>query len=177
MSFSKLGIRQRGVPKKYASTSDMANGNTGSTEITPTSKTFTWVNNGDTNDIIYWLGSAGKTTPFTNPNTNGIISTTSLSLFAAGYEARNIHDRVFDTNGNIFSSESGSDGQWIMDDFKSKTLKVTDYCLKARDDLQSGYANFHLPRSWKLQGSKDALTWTDLDARVNDSTLASGGSW
>ena len=49
---------------------------------------------------------------------------------------------------------------WLMFDFKEKRLLLRDYSVKS--PCKDGYLQF---LHWRIQGSNDNATWTDLDAR------------
>jgi hypothetical protein len=97
-----------------------------------------------------------------------IVSITASGFYdAQSYPLRNVADfenrSLFITN-NIANS-------WICYDFKDMRIKLTQYSIRARLD---GYPGEHL-RFWTLEGSKDGLTWIEIDDRKNDTSLNSKG--
>src|SRR6478672_7093159 len=49
---------------------------------TPTEKTLTYVSDGDSNDLFYWLGTAKGATSWVNPQSNGSLIVTASSVAA-----------------------------------------------------------------------------------------------
>src|SRR6266850_1761129 len=110
----------------------------------PTSpQTFTWVSNGDTNDVFYFLGRNFGTASWTNPHTAGRCTWIRSSDPGGDAAISAMCDRAqsYLTTGN-------SSGEWFAVDMGStRTLVVSDY------SLQNGAADgINAPKNWKLQG-------------------------
>lgn len=150
-----------------------ATGVTGAPNI-PITVTRSLSSQGDTNGVIYFLGTQLGTQPFANPKTSGFIVSTR-STDGAGTVA-DVTDRVQNTTYTNGSSLN----DWIYLDIGSgRTLVVTSYVLR-------NYAGGNRePRTWKLQGSNNvqsgsivdvnAASWTDLDVRSSDTTITGAG--
>jgi hypothetical protein len=131
---------------------------------------FTYVSDGDTNGLVYYLGTAELTTAFANPQVNGYMNAFAASTFS-GYPITNTTDRQI--------SEYDSDGTlpaWCVYDFIDKSIAVTKYTLRNRS-LNTSL----LLTNWVLEGSNslsaltvagaNAATWTTIDTRNNDTTF------
>jgi hypothetical protein len=60
---------------------------------------------------------------------------------------------------------------WICYDFDEMRITLTHYSIRTRSDCDQ----CHL-RHWRLDGSMDGLSWTELDRRKNDTTLSGRGA-
>lgn len=148
----------------------------------PTSpQTFTWVSNGDPNDLFYFLGRNQGTAGWTNPDTAGyvtVIRSSSLNGADSDYVNRAVEYNTTDNNS----------GEWIAVDIgtdnNSRLIVVSDYSLRAGNDGTPGQAI----RNWKLQGSNNvatnditgvnAATWVDIDVRTADASVGvNQGDW
>jgi hypothetical protein len=72
-------------------------------------------------------------------------------------------------HGEVFYTRNAANS-WICYDFKEMQISLTHYSIRTDCDYQC----YHL-RSWILEGSKNGLSWTELDRRENDTTLDSPG--
>jgi hypothetical protein len=124
----------------------------------------------DANGLMYWLGahdSAGAARGWQNPSNDALLVTASAATYA-GYPLTNATDRG-GANGKPalvqVADPVGAWVQWRIADSKRK-LKPNYYVLHGNDEADSAQL-----RNWKLQGSNDGATWTDLDTRVNDATI------
>lgn len=112
------------------------------------------------NDILYYLGTKENTTSWTNPNIFNAVTITASSVYSG--TVSNLTDRSvseFHTNNNTSTI-------WIKFNFGGNTVNPNYYVLRNRSAQASNYV-----RNWKLQGSNDDNTWTDLDTRTNNATL------
>jgi hypothetical protein len=132
------------------------------------SQILTHVSDGDANGIIFYLGSNGGTTAFTNPATTGavnpIASTTSTGT----------PPLLTDRQASLWNTADAGNS-WVAWDFANNTISLSKYTLRNR----SGAG--HFPRNWVLEGTNsisafsvaglNAATWTSIDTRVSDSSL------
>jgi len=123
-----------------------------------------FASSGDTNGVVYYIGTNGLQVGFSNPHpakiTNSALSVTQGSVTI-----------LTDRQEQAFSTSSSGDN-WIKIDLgPTRTLAVNKYTLRNR-----GEGGWHI-RNWNLQGSNDNTTWTNIDERTNDSTISSGGAW
>ena len=144
----------------------------GSKDVVTTA--FTYGSNGDTNDVLNFIGknydNAGT---WANPHTAGRV-VVSYSTTGAGVPA-NLVDRAT----NAFNYTNTVANSWFAVDLGAgKTVMPNYYSI--RHDGETGY----YLRNWKLQGSNDAVatasvvtTWTDLDTRTSDTTIAAPNAW
>lgn len=138
---------------------------------------FTYVSDGDTNGIFYWLGTQGLTVSWANPDTGGFIDMVT-STPDAGANPNLLVDRT----SNNFNTTSVANSFIGFDLGSGESLKVSGYSLRNR----AGFSTESI-RNWKLQGTNsvsanseagfNAATWTDLDTRVANATLASAAQW
>jgi hypothetical protein len=121
---------------------------------------LTHSNNGDTNGLIYYLGSNKLTNTFTNPHPDYITMSTS-----GGHQDNPpilVTDRSDDT---VFISDNTANS-YIQFFIKTGKLKPTHYSLKTNQ------LNFHCLRSWKLEANVDsASNWEVLDTQSNNSSF------
>ncbi|QLE55661.1 discoidin domain-containing protein [Nostoc sp. TCL26-01] len=126
--------------------------------------TLTYVSNGDANGMCYWLATRGGAT-WSNPHNSG-----KVIVISSGSGVSNLASIVDRTTGGGNYPANAANAYWGVD-FVSHKLKVTDYLI--RHDANSGYAL----RSWKLQGSDNGTTWTDLNTQTNNTTLNNPFDW
>jgi hypothetical protein len=137
---------------------------------------LTYVSDGDANGVAYYLATTGLTTSWANPHTAGKL--TAVRSSDQSGTATNLVDRA---GGNYYTANALN--SWIGIDLGvGNTLTVNRYSLRGWADPSS----VHL-RNWKLQGSNgvttanvagfEAATWTDLDTKVNDTTINGADMW
>lgn len=125
--------------------------------------TLTYVSNGDTNGVFYYLGTDKNTVAFTNPAASGKVIITGSNPFPG----RNANDLVGRNNTSYSSGGESGIGQTITIDLGiNRKLALKTYTFSGRAD-ENGY---HL-RSWNFRGSNDSSAWTILDTQVNNSTI------
>lgn len=140
----------------------------------PTSpQIFTFVSDGDANGIINFLGRGLGTTSFSNPNPtyiDAVLSSTNSGL------ASSLTDR---STANDVTTTDTNPAWEVIDLGSGRDAVLTKYSLQNRNHPTD---NARAIRNWKLQGSNDpmsnsvgdlaAATWTDIDSRVGDTTMA-----
>jgi len=133
-------------------------------------KELTYASNSDTNDVFYWIGTNYGTQSWTNPHTaQRVICSKSSNTADAQY---NFLERLVDRQGNAVCTDNRVNS-WMKVDLGIKNaLRVNHYTIQGRQDAFDS----HHPRSWKLQGSNDNQTWTDIDTQVNNTSI-NLGTW
>jgi hypothetical protein len=125
---------------------------------------------GDTNGLIYYLGTNASNGTFVNPSTSGTIGVLASSS-GGGTPALTINrtsDEWF--TGNIA-------GSWIAWNLNSPNkMSVTSYVLRNRSTSTTASL-----RNWILEGTNsvsifdiagvNAASWTPIDTRNNDATF------
>lgn len=139
------------------------------------SRTLTYSSAGDTNGVVYFLGTTYLTGTFSNPN--GVTVTVVRSSNAGG-TAADLTDRA----QNVTATSNVANSWAAIDLGSGSSLVPSYYTLQARAS-----SNGTLPRNWKLQGSNDvatndvtginAATWADLDTRTSDATINADNAW
>lgn len=123
-----------------------------------------FASSGDTNGVVYYIGSDAKANTFSNPHpakvTNSALTVTQGSVTVLTNRAE-----------EAFSTSSSGDNWIKLDLGPNRKLRVNKYTMRNR-----GEGGWHI-RNWNLQGSNDDTNWTNIDVRVNDSTITSGGQW
>lgn len=140
------------------------------TDVTIIPLTFSAID--DTNGLMYWLGTHaanGSPRAWQNPSLDAgaLVPSASAALYT-GYPIEQTTDRAGANARPALvqtSSPVGAWVQWRIADPKRK-LKPNYYVLHGNDEAGSAQL-----RSWKLQGSNDGASWTDIDVRVSDSTI------
>jgi hypothetical protein len=140
----------------------------------PNPITLSYASDFDTNGVIYFAGknfATGGT--WTNPHTAGRCTVVLSSNVLAGSPAILVDHAINDTYAS-----NNSSGEWLAIDLGSgRSLTVGQYWMKQRQTTAT-----QAMRNWKLQGTNtvatnditgvNAATWTDLDTRVNDTTMS-----
>lgn len=131
----------------------------------PSGITLTWQSNGDTNGLFYHLGTEGKTQPFANPATSGLIVATQSTLHV-GNPAFGAAPMCTQTNSVAHTSEGAVEFfQWTL--AEGKKLIPNRYTYRGRRDF-----NGHHPRTWQLLGRVlETDDWIVLDNQENNSTI------
>jgi hypothetical protein len=141
--------------------------------VTEAEAILTYVSNNDDNGVVYFLGSAYDTTSFSNPHTSGEVEV----VFSDAAPSAGTPTDLVDRAGNAVAL-SNVPNNWIAIDLGvGRTLTPNKYTLRQRNNSAT-----QSPRNWKIQGTNvaasnsisdlAAATWTDLDVRTNDSSLA-----
>jgi len=123
-------------------------------------KLFVYETDFDTNGILYWLGTNGKSTPYTNPSFNDIVTVTPSSI--AGGTPQGFIEH---THREAYCCTNSCLGSSVKIELPS-TVIVTRYSV--RSDKHKGCKL----RNWLLEGSKDGREWVELSRHENDTSLA-----
>jgi hypothetical protein len=121
---------------------------------------------GDTNGLLYYLGTDGGQHAFSNPITTGKIAVTATDPWDASgtWDVKNVASR--DAAG--YFSKGDAPGSFIQFDLgASKRMDVDKFTIMAR---ATGNPDW-MPKGYKLQGSQNGTDWTDLFAIAEDFTL------
>jgi len=126
---------------------------------------FEYLNDFDTNGILYWLGTRGGSTGWTNPAESGLVSVTSSEVLdnskpISAICGRDLVRCVTKEKVNAF---------WMID-FKNMKVNVTGYTLKH-------YASWNIEalRSWKVEGKNPGGSWKLIAQYDNDTSLKGKG--
>ncbi len=141
----------------------------------PGTAAFTYASDGDTNGVVYFIGTGQGTTSFSNPHT-----ATSVVVVRSTNGVGSASQMVDRTSQDSQTTDAAN--SWMAIDLgSSRTLIPTKYSLR------HGYSSGYYIRTWKLQGSNNAAsnsvadlnaaTWADLDTRTGDTTINSGYGW
>lgn len=129
----------------------------------PNSVTCAWSSNGDTNGLVYFIGTSNLSVSFANPITSRKITTYVLTQYQNyGYYPYLTMERA---DANPWHS-NGSGGDWIVYDLGQYRLKPNNYTIKGRADY-----NGLFPYTWVFEGSNDMTSWTTLDSRTADTSI------
>ena len=142
---------------------------------------FVWSANGDTNGLVYAIGTNFGTQVFANPGRLALATAGTVGTFRSSDAVGTAVDAT--SRGIEDSYTDGYAMSWHAFDFGSYPIRPTVYTIQNRD------TNWNLAiRSWKLQGTNvipaddwskagiEAATWEDLDVRVNDTTMPTGAN-
>ena len=132
-------------------------------------RTWEYESDFDTNGLLYWLGTNGRTTPYTNPHATGKVVVTPSSHYRGSTEGFIEHSHP--TSSVCTANVEGS----------FVTVQLPMPMVLHRYTLRHGYddASWSL-RSWNLEGSNDGTEWVVLRQHVGDTSLNSGwatASW
>lgn len=144
--------------------------------LNPQPVTLTYSSNGDTNGVCYYRGTYNQQDTWTNPHTATVVTVIPSSAVAGS--AGTIVNRSNDTfnTSNVASS-------YIAIDLGEDITLIPNRCT-----LQNHATASSAIRNFKIQGSNNVsantvagvntATWTDLDTRVNDTSMANtASSW
>lgn len=133
--------------------------------------TLTYSSNGDTNGLMYFIGTEELNTSWSNP-----ISSRRVTTYVNGqygdynyYPYRSV-DRGADSRP---WHSNGAAGTWIIYDLGGYAIQPTDYTIKGRADYSPG----SYLRNWDLEGTNDLSgSWDTLDSRTTD-TQQGDNTW
>ncbi|MEH2460921.1 hypothetical protein [Nostoc sp.] len=137
----------------------LAGGGTGGVSVS-----LTFANDADTNGLFYYLGTNKGSAAWSNPSGN-LLTVIASSI---GYGSPTT---LVNRQGDKFWTDNETNC-WVSFLLQTGALKCNHYSIKSRSN-DNGY----YPRTWKLQGSNDGSTWTDLDVQIENTTLVSAGQW
>ncbi|MBD2189860.1 hypothetical protein [Pseudanabaena mucicola] len=131
---------------------------------------LSYSSNGDTNGLVYWLGTDGLTTTFSNPQTSKITGLQSSIFNGVNSLVSRLTDR--NTSGEFHSNNEAN--AWFGFDLgATRRIRVDRYVLQSR----SATNDRHL-RSWVLEGTNtvsantvsgfNAATWTAIHSQTNN---------
>lgn len=119
---------------------------------------------GDNDGAFYFIGTDNLTSSWTNPITSGEVVATTLTQFPdAGYYPFRSVDRG---ESYLPWHSDSSVGNWITYDLGPRSLQPTRYTIRGREDY---YGTFM--RSWVVEASNDGVSWDELDAQSDVSTV------
>lgn len=136
-----------------------------------------YVSAGDTNGLVYHLGTNLKTGAFSAPvpaTTSLIASGTLCDIMVKAIDSNLITysaTRAVDRAQSFYSS-GNSVGEFLQIDLKTRTFKPNRYALQSRYDV-----NNNMLRNWVFEVSNDGSAWTVLDTHTNDTTHNSVNVW
>lgn len=140
---------------------------TGTGTTTPpssTTKTLTYVSDGDINGVFYYIGTSKGTETWSNPSSK-IIFTASSILNGRGPDKLADRSITEITNDAHTNRENNA---WFKVDLGLNRLVINHYTLQARPGTDQQ------PRSWKIEGSNDDITYVELDVQNNNPLLSNG---
>lgn len=145
--------------------------------------TFARVTNGDGNGLIYYMGSFGRTKPFSNPVKLAQIAW--ISDMVAGSLALSAYVPVlFDrtiTGNSYVTWPTITTGILVWDFGGGRSVSIDNYTL------YQGTEASRYPRNWVLEGTNvlagftlldiAAANWTAIDTRTADTTINAASTW
>lgn len=133
-----------------------------------------YVSDGDTNGLVYYIGTNGLTSAFNNPIASGALPAVMSTI--EGGSITFTTDRL----ANEWYSNNVAN-QWIAFDWGSKAVTISRYTIRNRTN-----PDYYL-RNWVLEGTNsistfdiagiNAATWTNIDTRIADATLVSSSQY
>lgn len=145
-------------------------------EPTPIEVTLTYSSIDDTNGMFYAIGTNFGTTAWSNPITSGKV-TASQSSYDSDPNTANPAALVSRVNTDAWSTDPYSSHGSVEFDFGAEILNVTAYTLRRENyypELYPGSGGW-APRSWVIEVSKNAVSWTYVDFRSNQNMLMTPG--
>jgi hypothetical protein len=128
----------------------------------------------DTGGALYFLGSNGNTTEYTNPHTLGaVVSAMSSVDNEYGAVDRFVrHASANDWGDTNWVKSCGDDASnWMSVDLgENRSLDINHYCMR-----HGNHNGDRRPQNWRLEGSKDGSAWVMLREHNNDETMPYGG--
>jgi hypothetical protein len=137
----------------------------------------TFVSNGDTNGVFYFLGTGLGQNVWANPATSSQI----VAVRSSNWSSSTVN-QVFDRSATSTSSGNVANSWIFVDLGVNRSLIPNRYSLRHYSE-----GDWEKIRNWKLQGTNsvagtsnaqiEAATWTDLDVRSNDTTINGIAAW
>lgn len=128
---------------------------------------LTYQSNGDTNGLIYYLGTNKLSQTFSNPVESGAVVVTESSFINTSTKGKFAFDRNIN---NVFYSANQPGNYLKLNIGDARKLKVKGYSMRAIGGTDNAL------RNWKLQGSDDDANWTDIDSQSNAASF-SNNAW
>jgi hypothetical protein len=125
---------------------------------------LTFISPGDSAGVIYYLGTERYAKSFISPALKA--GTFRVEIDLSSNLGGSPTQYAVDRSSTSLSTVSEVNAFIILDLGADKSLKIDHYAIKGRSDADA----YHL-RSWKLQGSNDNTTWTDLDEQINNTSI------
>ncbi|OWM70581.1 BTB/POZ domain-containing protein At2g30600 [Punica granatum] len=125
-----------------------------------------YICDGDSNGVLYFAGTSYGEHQWVNPVVAKRITITASSPISRFTDPKALASRTY--QGTSFAGpriENGRNSTWWMVDLGQDHQLMCNY-YTLRQDGSKAYI-----RSWKLQGSMDGKSWTDLRAHENDQTM------
>lgn len=126
-----------------------------------------FVSNGDNSGVFFFAGTSWGTGDWGNPHSKGTVQFSASAILPGYGSLLSFADRA----DSDFATPNDANS-WVTVDLISKRLKLTHYSIKSRSGAVSD-----LPRNWKMQGSNDGSSWTDLDIQVGNQSLTTSNQW
>ncbi|OUL28777.1 hypothetical protein [Nostoc sp. 106C] len=120
--------------------------------------TLSYVSDGDTNGVFYYLGTSKGTQGWINPHNSGALEI-SMSSKLAGFDTTIMESRVVDRHPTDQIATNNVPDGYIDIDLKTARLKLKDYTVLGRN-----WSDNH-PFHWLVKGSNDQTMWTTLQDR------------
>ncbi|KAI4388508.1 hypothetical protein MLD38_000829 [Melastoma candidum] len=135
-------------------------------------KELQYICDGDGNGVIYFAGTSFGEHQWVNPVVARRIAITASSPHSRFTDPKALSSRTY--VGTSFAGprlEAGCSCSWWMIDLgQDHQLMCNYYTLR-----QDGSVSY--PRFWKLQGSLDGKSWSDLRVHENDQTICKPGQF
>ncbi|CAN1781860.1 BTB/POZ domain-containing protein At2g30600 [Linum perenne] len=135
-------------------------------------KELQYICNGDSNGVLYFAGTSYGQHQWVNPVLSKRICITASSPASRYTDPKALASRSY--QGMCFAGPRMEDGLvcswWMVDLGQDHQLMCNYYTLR----LDGSRA---FMRSWRLQGSLDGKTWTDLRAHNDDQTMSKPGQF
>ncbi|KAH3760443.1 tripartite motif-containing protein 9/67 [Pelomyxa schiedti] len=163
--FTLLGL-QGGTTHSFniRAVNDIAHGTCSETVSfeTPRGREFVFITPGDTNGVIYWIGTAKGTSPtFSVSNIASLVHTGWYPTHSRSKGPLAVLDHNFRGRNHTGHSQNA---YWMVD-LRSIFVMPTHYSLVC------GSSSNKVMRSWELSGSVNGKTWIVLSTHNNDTSL------
>jgi hypothetical protein len=123
---------------------------------------------GDTNGLVYYLGTNKRTAAFSNPHVSGKLIVSNSD----GPSNDALNQVVVDRTYSGGTSTANVANSWVQLDAYQGTLKPTRYAFQNR---AAGGLNHYIV-TWKLEASNDLTTWDVLHTGTSTPTGYSTGT-
>lgn len=127
---------------------------------------LTYVSDGDTNGLFYWLGTNKGTTSWSNPFPQLTYSRSGSGVYD---NFPTMTDRAINAHPNNTWLESSP---YIQVDLGAGNAISPNYV-----SIRSWINTDRLPRNFKIQGSNNGTTFTDLLTVTNNTTITGMAQW
>ncbi|CAI9259450.1 unnamed protein product [Lactuca saligna] len=135
-------------------------------------KELQYIRDGDSNGVVYYVGTSYGKHQWVNPVLAKKISITASNPISRYTDPKVLASRTY--QGTSFAGPRIEDGKncswWMIDLGLDHQLMCNYYTLR-----QDGSKAF--VRYWNFQGSSDAKNWTNLRVHENDQTISKPGQF